>query len=651
MIIGLYLRHIKVYGGIKFIPVGYKWKFSSYIGKNGIGKSSILEGFDCFFNNKFYNINKNATSGIRNRPFFVPIFLIKKSEISFHQNDKDNVDRINDYFWSVERILGSADIKDFINIREDLKSKGFNKEEYYLFIIGEQLDLKGSPKISFGSFTTSQEFLQKMLNDTNITIKTDTEDSVFEKYILKLDDIFSKVLQTIKSHYSYIYFPVELNIENFTKIETIEMQKVFGKKLKSEIETMLSSIKLDGKDGINTKLNEYIMDIEKSLNSKYTYKTGQQRNNNITKNDITNKIIESYFQKRILYMSEKKASELSAGEKRQALIEIVSAFLLKEDRSDFTTIIGIDEPENSLHTSACYEQFDKLSKVSKKCQMFITTHWYGFLPILDEGYGHFLTDKEVKNKKEIIFDTYDLYDYKTKIKRDMQNTNNEIPHDFSLKSTNDLVQAIYYSLYSDKPYNWLIVEGISEKIYFEYFFKNEIENNLRILPLGGNSKVSEIYEFLELPLKKIANSPKGKVFCLIDTDEFRHKEYIGDGNKILQIRRLCNENDTKTSLLTLKHSTTTQTDIEQSLNPIVFKETIQKLMPDNYNIDIKNQSGNTSFVKNLRCLELEEYFNENEGGNKITFAKKYIEISKNKFNQEIYIPDWIKEIKVFFEKK
>lgn len=86
MIIGLFLRHIKAYKGIKYIPIGEKYNFISYIGENGAGKSSILEGFNSFFNSSPYNINKTVLSeGVTTanyEPFFAPIFLIPKESIT-----------------------------------------------------------------------------------------------------------------------------------------------------------------------------------------------------------------------------------------------------------------------------------------------------------------------------------------------------------------------------------------------------------------------------------------------------------------------------------------------------------------------------------------------------------------------------------------
>ena len=76
MIVGLFLRRIKAYQNINFIPIGFKHNLSSYIGENGVGKSSILEGFDSFFNNKDYPIYKPSSSGAES--YFAPVFLIEK---------------------------------------------------------------------------------------------------------------------------------------------------------------------------------------------------------------------------------------------------------------------------------------------------------------------------------------------------------------------------------------------------------------------------------------------------------------------------------------------------------------------------------------------------------------------------------------------
>ncbi|MGQ4002027.1 AAA family ATPase [Francisellaceae bacterium CB299] len=648
MIIGLFLRHIKAYKGIKFIPIGYEHKFTSYVGENGIGKSSILEALDSFFNNKKYILNKGALDdgiSIPNNPYILPIFLIDKTQITKY---KKEFELLNNFFWTIEKkdlpagTIGA--VKDFFDIREKIYDK---KETHFLLLMGETVNTNGTSKISFGGFHKNKEFLKTVLGKRI----NDITDAVEDLNVLVDNSIWKKTLQYLKECYAYVYFPVELEIESFTKIETTEMQKVFDKNLKAEINEALSDVKFGGVDGINTKLDSFVEKIGVTLENKYCYDTGVQRGNTVTQTDITEKIIESYFQKRTLYKDGKKVSELSAGEKRQALINLIYAFVIKYEREK-NVIIAIDEPENSLHTSLCYDQFEKLYEISNNNQVLITTHWYGFLPTINKGISHFINYID----GSLTFETYDLYDYKARVKHEITSTKNTKPYDMSLKSTNDLVQSIFYSLVKDEPYNWLIVEGLSEKIYFNFFFKKEIsEKKLRILCLGGDAKVSELYEYLELPIKsEDHNSLKGKVYCLIDTDKKGHKKNITSDYSNLKIRRLSNnDNNVETSLLQLKCLDNSVCDIEQSLHPLVFKEVMKDLeVNSSYEINsIENEKGNTHFTKNLRNLDIEKFFKENNGENKIIFAEKYIDIMSQKDAPNQYIPKWIDEIRDYFNNK
>lgn len=651
MIIGLFLKHIKVYKGINFIPIGEKYKFVSYIGENGIGKSSILDSLDSFFNNKSYSINKSAINDgiytIGNEPFITPIFLIEKSKVT---RKKKEFEKISNIFWNISkrslssRVQGST--SEFFELRESLLEK-YSSEEYYLLLVGET-NLQASPKIYFGSFHGDEHFISHLIEE-NLE-KNEKKERLDNLLLTKpFRDFFTE----LKNLYSYVYLPVEINVESFTKMETDEMQKIFDKKLKNQIQEALKGINLDKSNGINKRLNSFVDEIKETLNSEYYYDTGQSRNNKLTKLDLVDKILEVYFQKRILYKQDgkiqKKVSELSAGEKRQALINLVYAFLKRNNEREKMIIIAIDEPENSLHMTLCYDQFEKLKTISRNNQILLTTHWYGFLPVINDGYGHFLnlTDHKVN------FSTYDLLDYKSKVKSEIKKSKNRIFIDSHLKSINDLVQSIYYSIKADNPYNWIICEGLSDKIYLEYFFKDEIKSNkFRVISLGGRPEVIRLYKHLKLPVDDGEISDyKGKIYCLIDTDPTRI-EGTYNCNGILKIMRLSNEGTNNgTKLLNLNHSDMTICDIEQSLNPILFKETVEALNCEvKYQVKaIENELGNTSFIKNFKNLELEGYFRKNNGDNKITFAKKYIEVFNSESDQEKYIPNWIKEMKEFFK--
>ena len=662
MLIGLFLKHIKAYKGINYIPVGDKYNFVSYIGENGVGKSSILEAMDSYFNCKHYLVNKSALNdGITtkgNEPFIAPIFLIEKNKVS---KNKKEFERISNVFWEItKKDLTSAvqgSMKEFFELRDKIKSDSiYSSETHYFILVGEN-NLTATPKLSFASFQGEEAFLLLFSGKQKLYLKSSTSEEKKAAIAIEREAVNKELdkqdwkafITTLKSLYSYVYLPVEIDIESFTKIETNEMQKIFDKKLKTEIQRALKSVNFDNVGGINKSLDNFVLEIEGILNNDYRYDTGLKRNNSVTKSDLVSKILEVYFQKRILNKNNNgtltKVSELSAGEKRQALINLVYAFLKRDAQRESMVIIGIDEPENSLHTALCYDQFEKLKKISSSSQVFVTTHWYGFLPIVSEGYGHFLDDSNDK----ILFDTYDLYDYRSQVRQSIQNSQNRIPRDFILKSTYDLVQSIFYSLKKTSPYNWIICEGISEKIYFEHFFKEEIEDlNLRILPMAGQPNVIRLYKYLETPMGE--DKCLGRVFCLIDTD-VRRCESINNGSDTLSIRRLSNKNNNdKTHLLKLSDNDTYPTDIEQALNPEIFQQTISELSSSSdYQVgSIQNKDGNSDFIKNFKNLDLENFFKENSGDNKVVFAKKYIELSQSSTENESKIPIWINEVKAFF---
>ena len=78
MIIGVFLRYFKTYSGTNYIPLSSGSNFCGLVGNNGIGKSSILEAFDSFFNGQSWNINsgmKNAATSTAGS-HMVPVVLL-----------------------------------------------------------------------------------------------------------------------------------------------------------------------------------------------------------------------------------------------------------------------------------------------------------------------------------------------------------------------------------------------------------------------------------------------------------------------------------------------------------------------------------------------------------------------------------------------
>ncbi|GKH60110.1 AAA family ATPase [Campylobacter ureolyticus] len=104
MIIGILLKNFKVYSGLNYIPISTKYNFSAYIGDNGIGKSSILEALDTYFNDRPWNIAKSSSTTGANTPHITLVHLIEKEKMSFYLNSSKNKDevwedmeRISDY--------------------------------------------------------------------------------------------------------------------------------------------------------------------------------------------------------------------------------------------------------------------------------------------------------------------------------------------------------------------------------------------------------------------------------------------------------------------------------------------------------------------------------------------------------------------------
>lgn len=622
MIIGLQVRHFKAYKNINYIPIGHEHNFVAYSGENGAGKSSILEALDTFLNTKSWLLTKNTNSS---DSYICPLFLIPKDNVT---RLTSHFETMSNYFWDLEQ----KDKKDtFFEVRNKLIES--HRDTHYLLFVGATIEQK--LYIPFGE--SSQKNLLQELGQPFV-----------ERTFLK----------ELKDLYSYVYIPVEINSEDFTKIETVEMQKIFNKEVVNEIK---KSLRPKDIENINTRLDSFVSELEEKMEGEYYYDTGDTGTKKLTQTSLVDTILEMYFKKRVLMKGtrdkvklSKKMSELSAGEKRESLINLVYVFLKEEIERNKIIIIGIDEPENSLHTAICYEQFEKLKKVSKVAQVLLTTHWYGFLPIVDKGLVHFIkTERKEKDsgvEERILFDqTVDLYRYPYQTKK--------LPKDFSLKSTNDLVQSIFHSLTTHNPYNWLICEGSSDQVYLEHFFKDiKDELNLQIIPVGGVELVKKFYKYLSLPITEITSSNNcGKVFCLTDTDANLRKSDVDQFKELkshIIIKRLSSGNDNVTELTMFEAEEKQQPiDIEKSLNPLVFSATLKALETDpKYFVDegqIQNTNGNTT-ISNLRNWDLDTFFVGEE--KKDEFAIKYVSVMSENFD-DTFIPAWVTDIKTFFQGK
>lgn len=647
MIVSIFLRHFKIYKNINYIPLSEGVNFSSIIGENGCGKSSILEAIDCCFNRKGavdWPINNEAKSeGIsgENFPYILPVFLIKKEklkkELKAEIENFDKAQKLSSFLWNTTYKTKGKFFDDFYKHRDNLKNI-YNQEEYFLLLAGKKYNDTG---IYFGSFSNQLTFINEKPNVAY-------DDNELQKY-------FKGFYEYIYSHYSYIYVPVETDVQTYTKLETQDMQKLMDKNIQKEIE---KAIKPGTVTQINKDLDKFVKEIEEVLEI-YHYK-GHHKNN-LTTPDLVSKIIEAYFSIKVLNKKVDNnsksipVSELSSGEKRKALIDVAYSFLLKNNDRESNIILAIDEPEASLHISNCYEQFDKLFNVSKdNHQIIVSTHWYGFLPIITNGSA---TAIKKNSKNEISHNFLNLYNYRENILHSKKLYKGPLPIDYNIKSYNDLVQSIIHSIISDKAFNWIVCEGQSEKIYFDYYFRKEIETKkLRILPVGGYREVKKIYSYLSVPIKDPDYTIKGKVYCLIDTDveKLEVKDYQSDKN--LFFERLLLKDDNSALVEVTNNLVNPPTEIEDCLNPIIFYLTLQEFIDEYPGLkklfktksfqENENYSANVFDLTKKEKQIIKDFFDDKEGFNKILFARKYVETIQEPifdyFNELI----WINEIKV-----
>lgn len=628
MIAGVFLKNYKVYDGIKFIPVSYDEYFSTYFGQNGVGKSSILEALDTFFNSRPWNDYKSGKggNGYVNIPYIVPVFLLKKTEVQTSLKKWiPTIEKLSDYFWNLKTVDNSSEGNTFIEYRDVLATK-IRKDDFYLLVVGIRED---EPKnIFFGTFQRQNSFFDHLgleRSDNKIqNEKYKDEDEILSSYFSNGFDF----LTDLRDLYHYIYIPSDVDITSYTQLETQNMQKLMHKDVKKEIQKAISQDKLDA---INESLKNFVDTISDKLGD-YTYEKPMAGKNNITMPDLVNKIIKAYFSIRVLTKTEPvkvPVNNLSSGEKRKALIDLAYAFLDGNEEYDRKIILAIDEPEISLHISACYEQFEKLKIIAThKHQVLITTHWYGFLPVLGLGIAHNIAD----NGKEKIITSYSLSKYQEEI--NISKIHHEPPYDVYLKGLYDLVQSIVASLRAEKPYKYILVEGSSDKIYLEKYFRPFIMNdNLRIMPLGGCGEVLSVMEHLYMAMYKTRDKYTGKVLAIVDTDNSLLQTKLYDDMDSLKFRRILFDSKNKNISLERIDSLKANpiTTVEDILEPSLFKEVLAKISLEKGKVFSFTERENENSLCSYSAYDLTDTERESlrsffsELGIKTEFAEKYIE--------------------------
>lgn len=638
MIIGTFIRYYKTYQGINYIPITDEDKFCGLVGDNGIGKSSILESLDTFFNAKPWNFNtvtkKSGKSSTK--PQIVPVFLLKRSYFSGDELEKAellNTVAINISENDVSPSLKSH-AKAFVEHRERLIQRVDLSD---LLIIPLGFDYKGGTTISLFN---NRMIVEGLLGDEVEAGKTSLSDDELE--------LFLPLLNKIKEIVDYIYIPREIEPELFTKLETDEIQVLMGETL---IQILSERVPQKQINEINSSLNSFIDKLAQELEI-YSYRTPTDRQQYLRKNDVYNLIIQSFFSTRKLHKKQGEnwleISSLSSGEKQKAIIDVAHSLLNKHRDTGTNLIIGIDEPESSLHMSACFDQFDALYEISRDAmQVVFSSHWYGFLPTIETGSATVIS----KNDSTHVFDMINLANYREQIKQLTASSRGRLPYDIRLKSINDFVQSVITSAIGETPFNWIICEGSSEKVYLSSYFKDLIDSKrLRIVPVGGAKEIKRLYNHLSTSYEDFQDEISGKIILLSDTDA-QLVNYDVKNYPNLFCKRMVNCMQARsTKLVNIQaNPVSPSTEIEDALNGKLFFETLctfTESYPEQLNFlneitdEISQESSKIALdLKASQWSQIEQFFDMDN--NKFLFSQRYVESMDDKYD----VPSWIEEIR------
>ncbi|PRD56715.1 AAA family ATPase [Sphingobacterium gobiense] len=551
MILGLSVRHYKSYNNVNYIPITNQVvnRMSMFVGNNGVGKSSILEALDTFFNGGYWNKTKNEK---QDQTFICPLFLVRRTAVeellNLSSEDKEALDCISSFLFNLEE-SSNKEFKEFVRIRNAMN---ISREEYYLIIIG--ITFKDRNKAYFGSSFDNE--LKNKINELVPSYNTD------------------RVLNFFRKLYTYIYIPVEAKTNDVLKLEASEMQKLMNKNILETIEKVLKEKKFSSKPKkamtdlvtiINSTLNDFMDEINdhiQYIDPDYSYKVEDGYKKNLTASDLREHILRAYFSIRTLKKNGKEIFELSSGEQRVALIDIANAFIAKNENKKGMVLLAIDEPEASLHVSKCFSQFKRIEELSKQknTQVLLTTHWYGAIPTLNNG-----TLNIIQSGSKAEISSFSLTNYLEK-RRDF-------PDDVDLKSFFELVSTIISSIKSDNT-KWLIIEGSDDALYHKRYVGHKVED-LVILPVGGCGNVIKIYEYLFAPFNEKVEKGilrNSKVLCLIDSDVSQRTTqlYSPQIENQLKICRIQNSNTEVTLNKLTVGGDYIPTEIEDCLNPTLF---------------------------------------------------------------------------------
>src|SRR5699024_9290468 len=190
---------------------------------------------------------------------------------------------LGDYFWSSDYRTITEAFDKFFEHRDKLKAKNLD-HDHHLIVGGRKKDENTS--IHFGPYHAKSSKGPKAVLD-----------NLFEKdgQIVEYAKTLGSFIDNIINRYKYIYLPVDIDIYDYSKLESESMQYLMDRQIHNEIKKVFSR---DILNDINDSLEDYIDEIQELMEGYKYDKIG--RKYKLTQKDLADKAIEAYFSIKIL---------------------------------------------------------------------------------------------------------------------------------------------------------------------------------------------------------------------------------------------------------------------------------------------------------------------------------------------------------------
>ncbi|EAN1831118.1 ATP-binding protein, partial [Salmonella enterica] len=265
MIAGLFIRNVKTYQGINYIPLTDSPNLSGLLGNNGIGKSSILEAFDTILNSKDWNYNTVVKkSGLdKTSPYIVPVFILEETFFD---------SAMLPFAKTLDALAREVSLEDATNAQTRVILDNYIKHRDRIL---SRHDMDGKLIVPVGRFYNNDISLSVLAGRTlPLVIERNTFDAELDlSEDVEQTQCFSKLFEYIINELEYLYIPKEIDTGLFTKLESMGTQVLMGESLHEILDRIVGETTVGD---INRELSGFLEDISTKLVD-YTYRTPSER--------------------------------------------------------------------------------------------------------------------------------------------------------------------------------------------------------------------------------------------------------------------------------------------------------------------------------------------------------------------------------------